>query len=62
MSLAAIAIMVFSILVGAAVVYRRDAPSHKRLMLLATLVILDAATRGCWLDRRETGAYRSHPA
>ena len=40
-------VIVFAILVGAAVVYRRDPATHKRLMLLATLSILDAAT-GRW--------------
>lgn len=39
--------LVFAVLVGAAVVYRRDTATHKRLMLLATLMILDAAT-GRW--------------
>ncbi len=36
-------IVVFAALVGAAIVYRRESSSHKRLMLLATLGILDAA-------------------
>jgi hypothetical protein len=36
-------LIVFSTLVGAAVVYRRESGTHKRLMLLATLAILDAA-------------------
>ncbi len=36
-------IVVFATLVGAAIVYRREAAPHKRLMLLATLAILDAA-------------------
>lgn len=40
-------VIVFGILVGCAVAYRRDAIAHKRLMLLATLAILDAAT-GRW--------------
>src|SRR6185295_3481667 len=39
--------VVFGVLVGYAVVNRRDTGTHKRLMLLATLVILDAAT-GRW--------------
>jgi hypothetical protein len=33
----------FAALVGAAIALRRDSQSHKRLMLLATLSILDAA-------------------
>jgi hypothetical protein len=37
-------IIVFAVLVAAAVVYRREPGTHKRLMLLATLAILDAAT------------------
>jgi hypothetical protein len=37
-------VIVFGVLVGYAVAYRRDAATHKRLMLLATLAILDAAT------------------
>lgn len=40
-------VVVFGVLVGSAVVYRRDPSTHKRLMLLATLAILDAAT-GRW--------------
>ena len=40
-------VIVFGTLVGVAVVNRQDTASHKRLMLLATLVILDAAT-GRW--------------
>jgi hypothetical protein len=36
--------IVFGVLVGYAVVNRRDTATHKRLMLLATLAILDAAT------------------
>jgi hypothetical protein len=39
--------IVFGVLVGYAVVNRRDTGTHKRLMLLATLAILDAAT-GRW--------------
>jgi hypothetical protein len=38
-----LAVLVFLILVGAAVYSRRRAEAHKRLMLLATLSILDAA-------------------
>jgi hypothetical protein len=38
-------IIVFSTLVGAAIVYRRESATHKRLMLLATLAILDAAVQ-----------------
>jgi len=37
-------IIVFAVLVGAAIVFRRELAEHKRLMLLATLTILDAAT------------------
>jgi hypothetical protein len=37
-------IIVFGTLVAAAVVFRRELAEHKRLMLLATLTILDAAT------------------
>jgi hypothetical protein len=37
-------IVVFSTLVAAAIVFRRELADHKRLMLLATLTILDAAT------------------
>ena len=37
-------IIVFAVLVGAAIVSRRQLAEHKRLMLLATLTILDAAT------------------
>ena len=37
-------VIVFGTLVGCAIVYRRDPATHKRLMLLATLAILDAAT------------------
>jgi hypothetical protein len=37
-------VIVFATLVAAAVVYRREPGTHKRLMLLATLAILDAAT------------------
>jgi len=37
-------VIVFSVLVGSAVTYRREPATHKRLMLLATLAILDAAT------------------
>jgi hypothetical protein len=37
-------VIVFAALVAAAVVYRREPATHKRLMLLATLAILDAAT------------------
>jgi hypothetical protein len=40
-------VIVFGVLVGFAVAYRRDPTTHKRLMLLATLAILDAAT-GRW--------------
>jgi hypothetical protein len=40
-------VLVFSVLVGAAIVLRRALAEHKRLMLLATLTILDAAT-GRW--------------
>lgn len=40
-------VIVFGLLVGSAVVYRREPGTHKRLMLLATLAILDAAT-GRW--------------
>jgi hypothetical protein len=40
-------LLVFGGLVGAAVVYRGQPAIHKRLMLLATLAILDAAT-GRW--------------
>jgi hypothetical protein len=40
-------LLVFAALVGAAIVYRRWPDTHKRLMLLATLAILDAAT-GRW--------------
>jgi len=36
-------VLVFSVLVGAAVLDRRDTATHKRLMLLATLSLLDAA-------------------
>jgi hypothetical protein len=36
-------IVVFATLVGAAIVNRRESGAHKRLMLLATLTILDAA-------------------
>src|ERR1700730_296738 len=36
-------ILVFSILVAAGFYYRRQAETHKRLMLLATIAILDAA-------------------
>jgi hypothetical protein len=38
-----LAMLVFAILVGAAVYYRRRTETHKRLMLLATISILDAA-------------------
>jgi hypothetical protein len=38
-----LAVLVFMILVGAAVYYRRRTEAHKRLMLLATISILDAA-------------------
>ena len=37
-------IIVFATLVTAAIVFRRELAEHKRLMLLATLTILDAAT------------------
>ncbi len=37
-------VAVFGTLVGCAVAFRRDPATHKRLMLLATLTILDAAT------------------
>jgi len=40
-------VVVFAVLMGSAVLYRRDPTTHKRLMLLATLAILDAAT-GRW--------------
>ncbi len=40
-------VIVFALFVGGAVLYRRDSGTHKRLMLLATLAILDAAT-GRW--------------
>jgi len=40
-------VIVFSLLVGYAVAYRKEPATHKRLMLLATLAILDAAT-GRW--------------
>jgi len=40
-------VIVFAVLVGSAIVYRRDSATHKRLMLLGTLAILDAAT-GRW--------------
>ena len=40
-------VIVFSVLVGAAVLYRRDPATHKRRMLRATLARLDAAT-GRW--------------
>jgi hypothetical protein len=36
--------MVFVVLVGSALYYRRRPETHKRLMLLATISILDAAT------------------
>lgn len=38
-------IIVFATLVCAAIVYRRKSGTHKRLMLLATLAILDAAVQ-----------------
>jgi hypothetical protein len=38
-------IIVFATLAGAAIVYRRESGTHKRLMLLATLAILDAAVQ-----------------
>jgi hypothetical protein len=38
-------IIVFATLVCAAIVYRRESGTHKRLMLLATLAILDAAVQ-----------------
>lgn len=37
-------IVVFAIFVGTAIAFRRQLAEHKRLMLLATLTILDAAT------------------
>jgi len=37
------AITVFAILVGLAIAFRRDGPSHKRLMYLATINLLQAA-------------------
>jgi hypothetical protein len=37
-------VIVFGVLVGCAVAYRREPSTHKRLMLLATFTILDAAT------------------
>ena len=38
-------IIVFATFVGTAIVYRRESGTHKRLMLLATLTILDAAVQ-----------------
>ena len=40
-----LALLLFPLFVAAAVRFRRDAATHKRLMLLATILLLAAATR-----------------
>ena len=52
-----LAMLVFIILVGAAVYYRRRAETHKRLMLLATISILDAAVARWPLEFVATSAW-----
>lgn len=51
--------VVFSTLVGAAIVYRSQSGPHKRLMLLATFAILDAAVQRWPLQfiQTTTGGY-----
>jgi len=41
--------LLFGILAGAGILLRKDAPAHKRLMLLATVVLTDAGT-GRWFS------------
>jgi len=50
-------VAVFAVLVGCAVAWRRDPATHKRLMLLATLSILDAATGRFPLRAIQTSPY-----
>ncbi len=50
-------VIVFGTLVGYAVAYRRDPATHKRLMLLATFAILDAATGRWRWQFIQAGAY-----
>jgi hypothetical protein len=50
-------VIVFGALVGCAVIYRREPGTHKRLMLLATLAILDAATTRWPLQFIQTSKY-----
>jgi hypothetical protein len=54
--------MVFGTLVGCAIAWRRVAGTHKRLMLLATLTILDAATSRWPLHVIQTTKWGSYVA
>jgi hypothetical protein len=54
--------IVFGTLVGCAIAFRRRAGTHKRLMLLATLAILDAATSRWPLLFIETTKWGSYVA
>ena len=40
-----LALILFPLFVGAAIRWRRDAPAHKRLMVLATILLMAAGTR-----------------
>jgi hypothetical protein len=52
-----LAMVVFTILVGTAVYYRRRSETHKRLMVLATISILDAAVARWPFELVETSAW-----
>jgi hypothetical protein len=53
---------VFAAFVGAAIALRRDAQVHKRLMLLATISILDAAVARLPFDIFRTSSWAYLPA
>jgi hypothetical protein len=55
LSLSYINLLVFGLLVGAAIYFRRRSEIHKRLMLLATLNLLSAAINRIPLDFIESG-------
>jgi hypothetical protein len=52
-----LAMVVFTILVGGAIYYRRRTETHKRLMLLATISLLDAAVARWPIDFVATSAW-----